>query len=88
MLSEHEMNCMKMCQNAPNFTDFSNFSRGSMLPDPLAALATYGARVYILCASKQSHTFQTRCYGPEYRLELFSLCGKCAKFITTTLKLY
>ena len=62
MLSEQEINCMKMCQNAPNCTDFSKFSLGSRSPDPVPALDTYS---------------QNRCYGPEYKLELFSLVKVC-----------
>ena len=55
MLSEKELNCMKICHKAPNCTDISNFSRGSMPIDTLRVLATYGARVHAFCASKQSH---------------------------------
>ena len=47
-----------------------------MPPDPLPTLATYGARIYTLCASNQSQQTLTRCYSPEYRSKLFSLCAK------------
>ena len=74
MLSEQEINCVKMCQKAPNCTDFSNFPGGEHAPRPpyLRLPPTMLAFIHFVHTNSQA-----RCYYPEYRLEQFSLLKVC-----------
>ena len=58
-----------MCQKAPNCTDFSKISRGSMPPDlPTRACHVQCSRSCILCYIQNSHTnSQTRFFFFEAR---------------------
>ena len=73
-LSDKELNCMKMCQKAPKCADFS-INPGEACPrPPYPCLApTELAFMHSVNQNTQINS-QTRCYDPEYRLELFSVC--------------
>ena len=72
-LSDKELNCMKMCQKAPKCADFS-INPGEACPDPLTR-AWHLHSTYLHSVNQNTHiNSQTRCYDPEYRLELFSVC--------------
>ena len=80
-LSDKELNCMKMCQKAPKCADFL-INPGEACPKPPYPRLAPTELAFMHSVNQNTHiNSQTRCYDPEYRLELFSVL-KCAKFIT------
>ena len=75
-LSEKELNCMKMCQKAPKCIDFFKIFTGEHAPrSPNPRLPpTELAFMHSVLHYTHIKFFHTRSYGPEYRLELFSVC--------------
>ena len=68
-LSDKELNCMKMCQKAPKCADFS------INPGEACPRRPYPRLAFMHSVNQNTHiNSQTRCYDPEYRLELFSVC--------------
>ena len=73
-LSNKELNCMKMCQKALKCADFS-INPGEACPrHPYPRLAPTEL-AFMHSVNQNTHiNSQTRCYDPEYMLELFSVC--------------
>ena len=70
-LSDKELNCMKMCQKAPKCADFS-INPGEACPRPPYPRLAPTELAYMHSVNQNTHiNSQTRCYDPEYRLELF-----------------
>ena len=73
-LSDKELNCMKMCQKAPKCADFS-INPGEACPRPPYPRLAPTELAFMHSVNQNTHiNSQTRCYDPEYRLELFSVC--------------
>ena len=73
-LSDKELNCRKMCQKAPKCADFSINPREACPRPPYPRLAPTEL-AFMHSVNQNTHiNSQTRCYDPEYRLELFSVC--------------
>ena len=73
-LSDKELNCMKMCQKAPKCADFS-INPGEACPRPPYPRLAPTELAFMHPVNQNTHiNSQTRCYDPEYRLELFSVC--------------
>ena len=73
-LSDKELNCMKMCQKAPKCADFS-INPGEACPRPPYPRLAHTELAFMHSVNQNTHiNSQTRCYDPEYRLELFSVC--------------
>ena len=73
-LSDKELNCMKMCQKAPKCADFSINPEEACPRPPYPRLAPTEL-AFMHSVNQNTHiNSQTRCYDPEYRLELFSVC--------------
>ena len=73
-LSDKESNCMKMCQKAPKCADFS-INPGEACPRPPYPRLAPTELAFMHSVNQNTHiNSQTRCYDPEYRLELFSVC--------------
>ena len=83
-LSDKELNCMKMCQKAPKCADFS-INPGEACPRPPYPRLAPTELAFMHSVNQNTHiNSQTRCYDPEYRLELFSVCESVPKSITTS----
>ena len=73
-LSDKELNCMKMCQKATKCADFS-INPGEACPRPPYPRLAPTELAFMHSVNQNTHiNSQTRCYDPEYRLELFSVC--------------
>ena len=73
-LSDKELNCMKMCQKATKCADFS-MNPGEACPRPPYPRLAPTELAFMHSVNQNTHiNSQTRCYDPEYRLELFSVC--------------
>ena len=75
-LSDKELNYMKMCQKAPKCADFS-INPGEACPRPPYPRLAPTELAFMHSVNQNTHiNSQTRCYDPEYRLELFSVCER------------
>ena len=73
-LSDKELNCMKMCQKATKCADFS-MNPGEACPRPPYPRLAPTELAFMHSVNQNTLiNSQTRCYDPEYRLELFSVC--------------
>ena len=73
-LSDKQLNCMKMCQKAPKCADFS-INPGEACPRPPYPRLAPTELAFMHSVNQNTHIYsRTRCYDPEYRLELFSVC--------------
>ena len=73
-LSDKELNCMKMCQKATKCADFS-MNPGEACPRPPYPRLAPTELAFMHSVNQNTRiNSQTRCYDPEYRLELFSVC--------------
>ena len=76
-LSDKELNCMKMCQKAPKCADFS-INPGEACPRPPYPRLAPTELAFMHSVNQNTHiNSQTRCYDPEYRLELFRCVKVC-----------
>ena len=73
-LSDKELNYKKMCQKATKCADFS-MNPGEACPRPPYPRLAPTELAFMHSVNQNTHiNSQTRCYDPEYRLELFSVC--------------